>query len=646
MVGTPRSALMKQQAEKSGRQSGGKRKVKSYDKSFKLRVVKLVEEDGIPPTMVCAETGVARTTLHEWQRLWRTGGEEALARKLPGGPGKRLPTAVDEKIVELKRENPSFGVRRIADTLFRVFALPGGKEKVRTTLNDVGLIVPPKEPRKRNVAKPRFFERSTPNQLWQSDIFMWRPGGEIQRNFYLIGFIDDYSRFMVSLGVFAGQTAENVLETYRRGVADHGAPKEMLTDNGRQYANWRGKTRFQSEMSKDKVQHIRSSPHHPQTCGKIERFWKTIHEEFLQRARFSSLEDARERIALWVKYYNSRRPHQGIGGMCPADRFYEVATELRKSLEAQVEENVLELALRGRAKDPFFLVGQVEGQSVVVSRRDGKLELTVADRPAELGKNTIHEMGGGDGPGDCAGNGSGVEVTQTTAEPLHRVHPGPEVRGGIASVDGTSQRGGSVSRDGYRVDYIEPVARASDGGDAAGSGAPGAVGRWLEPESTLAGAAASQTRGAIGPFSESIGEHVGPGSQGLQGDERGRDAQARGVVDGTHREGASSHGVDHQSVGWGATSDTGSGGLGDIASGLLRLGTSLSGGIAGSHGGSALGSPHHGSAGGCRDGSTAQGECGVSQANGDAGQDSGPQRTVGRVPGDHGGRLLGFVGSW
>ena len=183
---------------------------------------------------------------------------------------------------------------------------------VHKTLAAQGLVKKAPVKAEKNPAKPRFFERARPNQLWQSDILTIRLGGH---NAYLIGFIDDYSRYITALGVYRSQTAEHVLETYRRAVADYGVPKEVLTDNGRQYTNWRGKTRFEQELEKDRVRHIRSRPHHPMTLGKIERFWKSLLVEFLQRAQFGSFEEAVERTALWVKYYNHKRPHQGIGGL-------------------------------------------------------------------------------------------------------------------------------------------------------------------------------------------------------------------------------------------------------------------------------------------------------------------------------------------
>ena len=101
---------------------------------------------------------------------------------------------------------------------------------------------------------------------------------------YLIGYMDDYSRYITGLGFYRSQTAEHVIETYRKAVGEYGVPKEMLTDNGRQYTNWRGTTRFEKELVKDRVKHIKSRPHHPMTLGKIERFWQSILSEFLQRA--------------------------------------------------------------------------------------------------------------------------------------------------------------------------------------------------------------------------------------------------------------------------------------------------------------------------------------------------------------------------
>jgi transposase InsO family protein len=242
--------------------------------------VRLFLEENYTQRMIADEFGVGKSTIGHWVRRYRNEGEEGLRdRPVP----KRKPTAkkslVREKIVETKLANPRFGIRRIRDTLRRFLLLKTSAETVRKTLHAEGLADPPqaKKPR-RSDPKPRFFERSTPNQLWQTDIFTFRLAG---KNAYLIGFIDDYSRYLVGLQLYRSQTAEHVLETYRTAVGEYGVPKEMLTDNGRQYTNWRGTTRFEKEMAKDRVKHFRSRPHHPMTLGKIERFW--VLEDHLGR---------------------------------------------------------------------------------------------------------------------------------------------------------------------------------------------------------------------------------------------------------------------------------------------------------------------------------------------------------------------------
>src|SRR5271157_1095540 len=363
---------------------------KRYGLEFKLRCVKLLLEEGIPVSLLSKEAGASKSVIHHWAKAYQERREAGLhsgaaqARRRP-----RLPEPVREKIVEIKKQEPLFGVKRISHLLKRAFFLSASPETVRRTLKAESLIVPPRNKPRRNITRPRSFERSTPNQLWQSDIFTFRLGG---RYAYLIGFVDDYSRYMVGLELCRTQTADQVLEVYRRAIGEYGTPKEMLTDRGRQYTNWRGSTRFERELTKDRIKHIKSQAHHPMTLGKIERFWKTIYEEFLVRAQFGSFEEARERIRHWLQYYNHKRPHQGIGGLCPADRYFEIQGELKKAMEQGIADNVLEMALRGSRREPFYMVGRMEGQSVVLRAEKGKLRLMVDDEDGKKVQEMVYEV--------------------------------------------------------------------------------------------------------------------------------------------------------------------------------------------------------------------------------------------------------------
>jgi len=462
------------EAIESIQKSGVKRKAparsKRYGPDFKLQVVKKFVEESMPSSVIQQECGVSSETIGRWVRAYQRSGQAGLATRYRG-KGRSLPGPVKEKIIELKKSEPLFGIKRISQVLRRAFFLSASPETVRKTLHESNLASPPHKKRQRNITRPRFFERSVPNQLWQTDIFTFRLGGHYA---YLIGYIDDYSRYVTGLELFRSQTGQNVIEVYRRAAAEYNPPKEMLTDNGRQYTSWHGKSRFEGELKKDKIHHIKSQPHHPMTLGKIERFWKTIYLEFLSRAQFDSFEDAVERIRQWVKYYNHKRPHQGIGGLCPADRYFEIQSELRKTIEQGIQENLLEMALRGKPKLPFYMVGRMEGQSVVLRAEKGRLRLSVDDDD-DVTQEVVYNL-------DEKGDTHGEDDQEQREEPSHDdLRSDGEVPGGPVDLDGAAATGGSLPGAASAVDGAGPVAEAGDGGDAAVPGAPGAAGEGAGP---------------------------------------------------------------------------------------------------------------------------------------------------------------------
>ena len=184
-----------------------------------------------------------------------------------------------------------------------------------------------------------------------------------------------------------------MIEILEAGIASHGVPEEVLTDNGPQYVTWRGKSRFTKHLEKRGIRQIVARPKRPQTLGKIERFWGTLWREFLETAVFTDLEDARRRIAFFIDYYNFSRVHRGIDGLVPADRFFSAAPEVLRTLKERVDANALQLARHGVPKKPFYVTGQVAGQSFsvhsegerLILRREGqeREEVTLAALPSQ-----------------------------------------------------------------------------------------------------------------------------------------------------------------------------------------------------------------------------------------------------------------------
>jgi transposase InsO family protein len=461
-------------------------KMRRFTAAEKLKAVRLHLQEGFTIALVCQEMGISKSSLGNWLQAYRLGGEAGLQPGVPDPRQDRLPAPITDKIIELKREHPTFGIKRISQLLRRWFFLPASPETVRQRLHEAGLMAEAPPPRKRNLTRPRFFERATPNQMWQTDIFTFRLGG---RYAYLIAFMDDYSRFIVDADLFRSPTGPSVIEVYRVAVGEFQPPKEMLTDNGRQYTSWRGTSRFEAELKKDRVAHFKSRPHHPMTLGKIERFWETIWQEFLCRAQFDSFDAARERIKLWIKYYNHKRPHQGIEGLCPADRFFEIQTQLRSTIEAGIQENLLELALRGKPQAPFYMVGRMDGQSVVLRAEKGKLKLSVSDQQNQEQELTY----------DLNQNPNDQRQDGTEKENSHAIpqRPGKSL-GGVGGVDGTMQTGGGLPPVEHQLGHLQPVAAAGDGGHASGTGGPRQPDQRRSLEPALAGFAATPAKDGNG----------------------------------------------------------------------------------------------------------------------------------------------------
>jgi len=232
--------------------------------------------------------------------------------------------------------------------------------------------------------------------MWQSDITSFvlpRQG----RRVYLTVFLDDYSRYIVSWGLYLNQKQEIVIETLLQGIERFGKPKEVLTDQGRQYFAWRGKSDLQKLLQKEGIQHVVARTHHPQTVGKTERFWATVGEEFWERLQPQEFLEAKERFGHFVAHYNHFRPHQGIDGMVPADRFFGVEKQVRETLEKAMSRNELHLALGEAPRKPVFLVGQIGDQQVSMHGERGRLVVQTEDgHRQELGMEDEHGRNSGE----------------------------------------------------------------------------------------------------------------------------------------------------------------------------------------------------------------------------------------------------------
>lgn len=161
-------------------------------------------------------------------------------------------------------------------------------------------------------------------ELWQMDVV----GGVLLadgRECKVLTGIDDHSRFVVCAGVMIRATSRAVCRHFAGALGTHGVPQEVLTDNGKVFTGRFGhkdiEVLFDRICRENGIDHLLTAPRSPTTTGKIERFHRTLRQEFLTGRTFEDLERAQAELDGWVASYNGDRPHSALGMATPASRF-------------------------------------------------------------------------------------------------------------------------------------------------------------------------------------------------------------------------------------------------------------------------------------------------------------------------------------
>jgi len=188
-----------------------------------------------------------------------------------------------------------------------------GRCSVSRALVRHGLIQPQQRRRRRRDYKR--WERSQAMELWQLDIIghiRLADGSQLSA----VTGIDDHSRFCVLARLPKGPPPGRCAMPWGR-VGPPRVPQAILTDNGKvftaRFGPGPGPVLFDRVCHDNGIRHLLTAPSSPTTTGKIERLHKTMRREFLDRHLFDTIQQAQAALDAWVTYYNTARPHQGIG---------------------------------------------------------------------------------------------------------------------------------------------------------------------------------------------------------------------------------------------------------------------------------------------------------------------------------------------
>jgi len=284
---------------------------------FRIRCVRTANEEGVAAALAL---GASRTSLYRWRGRHAQGGLEAL-RLRPRGPApERLPAWVEQAVIVV-RLLTYWNSKRLAAEFTRRDIYPLDHNMVDALMATVGTARPSVH-RERGPA----YERACPNELWHIDIkgpfWLQRAQGE-QRKVWIVGLVDDHSRFIIGLRVLPSPSTQPILTWLGDCFELCGMPHEVMSDNGSPFVVWMPGvlTLFGRTLAELEIKHIRTQVNSPWTNGKIERFWGVLQSELLDRQLFATAEAADDGLTRFAGYYNYHRLHGELGWQTPAERY-------------------------------------------------------------------------------------------------------------------------------------------------------------------------------------------------------------------------------------------------------------------------------------------------------------------------------------
>lgn len=270
------------------------------------------------------KTTVSRATIMQWVKLYRASGRQLEAlrpkRRSDRGSYRRLDQTLRTAIRELKAENPDYTLPVMLNKLrHRHVIAPGDKLNTATLYRYIR-----QEKLSEGEAQPvdrRRFEAAYPNEIWQCDIMhgpLARETAEsAKRKAYLCAIMDDHSRLVVHAEFYLSETFQSLKDALRRAIERRGIPQRFYVDNGACYRS----TNLEQILAGLGIQLTHSRPYTPQGRGKIERWFRTLRDDFLPISGEDgqALAALNERLAAWVDGYNDRV--HSTTKATPAERF-------------------------------------------------------------------------------------------------------------------------------------------------------------------------------------------------------------------------------------------------------------------------------------------------------------------------------------
>jgi len=261
-----------------------------------------------------------RTFCRHRARIESEGCWQPRSRRPKTSPGQ-TPPGVEAEVIRLRGElSPDNGADMIVAELRKIAARDGWARRGlavphRSTVSKIlkrnGLVTP--QPRKRPKSSFRRFAYARPRDCYQVDATAVRLAGGAPAVVFDV--LDDCTRLLAACTAADAETGQAAAAAISAAAAACGAPAIVLCDNGTAFSGGRagGQGRFARAVAGMGARIVRSSPCHPQTCGKVERHHQTLKNWLATRPAPADLPELQALLDDYRHWYNTRRHHTALG---------------------------------------------------------------------------------------------------------------------------------------------------------------------------------------------------------------------------------------------------------------------------------------------------------------------------------------------
>jgi transposase InsO family protein len=278
-------------------------------------------KEGRSVASLARDHGLHRSWIYKLLQRYEAEGEAGLAPR--SRRPKTSPTAISEtledRIVEIRKELLDGGIDEGAESIQSQLEREGYHAPSVSTIWRVlrrrGFVTP--QPQKRPKSSYIRFVADLPNECWQSDMTHWVLEGDV--GVEIVNFLDDHSRLVLASVAFPVTRVLDVMNVFQATREIYGTPASLLSDNGAIYTakSRYGRTGLETELEGLGVVFKHSSPYHPQTCGKVERYHQTMKKFLRKQPPAATIKELQAQLDWFTNYYNTVRPHRGLARRTP-----------------------------------------------------------------------------------------------------------------------------------------------------------------------------------------------------------------------------------------------------------------------------------------------------------------------------------------